>query len=342
MNYQGSYRHLLRNSISALISAIEIYNKPKFDYRNECFAILLLNSWELILKALLSKRKQSIFYRKKRDQLYRTLSWSDALNKAQQFFPNNIDPLAIRKNLELLSTYRDNAVHFYNQNGFKVIIYALAQTAIVNYRDLLSDVFGKQLENEINWELLPIGIKPPINPIEYISKTSSEDKVSSAVTHFLSELKKSLEEVNKEGKDTGRIMTIFNVKLESVKKIEVADIVIGVKGAGDQNEPLTIVKPIDPNITHPLRRKDVVEKISSIHGIKFTPYIFDAIIWKYNIRSNSSFCWQAREGILTRYSNDIVPLIDGKTKEEVEQAINEYKKHIKNKRKGEKSYEEGK
>ena len=54
MNYKGSYRHLLRNSKCALLAAIEIYNKPRIQYRDECFVILLLNAWELLLKAIIS------------------------------------------------------------------------------------------------------------------------------------------------------------------------------------------------------------------------------------------------------------------------------------------------
>lgn len=34
-----------------MISAIEIYNKPDFKYREETFSILAINSWELLLKA---------------------------------------------------------------------------------------------------------------------------------------------------------------------------------------------------------------------------------------------------------------------------------------------------
>src|SRR3990170_4012182 len=36
---------------AALLSAIEVYNKPAFKYREETFAILMLNAWELLLKA---------------------------------------------------------------------------------------------------------------------------------------------------------------------------------------------------------------------------------------------------------------------------------------------------
>lgn len=44
---------LLQNAEAALISAIEIYNKPTFAYREETFAILALNAWELLVKAKL-------------------------------------------------------------------------------------------------------------------------------------------------------------------------------------------------------------------------------------------------------------------------------------------------
>ena len=48
---------LLQNAEAALISAIEIYNKPTFAYREETFAILALNAWELLLKAKLLEIK---------------------------------------------------------------------------------------------------------------------------------------------------------------------------------------------------------------------------------------------------------------------------------------------
>ena len=95
-----------------MMAAVEIYNKPIFQYRDECTVILLLNAWELLLKALLSKNKKSVFYPKKRNRPYRTLSWRDALSRGEAYFPATIPRLPVRRNLELLGIYRDNAVHF--------------------------------------------------------------------------------------------------------------------------------------------------------------------------------------------------------------------------------------
>ena len=74
MNYFGSYRNLLQNAQAAMLAAIEIYNKPRFQYRDECFSILLINAWELILKALLSKNRKSIYYKKRRGEAYKTFT----------------------------------------------------------------------------------------------------------------------------------------------------------------------------------------------------------------------------------------------------------------------------
>src|SRR6266568_2006788 len=230
MNYRGSYRHLLKNSTAALLAAVEIYNKPRIEYRDESFVILLLNAWELILKALVSKNGGSIFYRKRRKEPYKTLSWTDAFSKAEGYFPSLIAPLPVRRNLELLSTYRDNAVHFYNEKGFGSVIYALSQTSIVNYRDLLSESFHVDLAEHINWSLLPLGISPPVDPIEYIAgRTASAKQPKPAVRQFLLTLASAADEVKKAGTDTGRLLTVFNVKLESTKKIQKADVLVGVE-----------------------------------------------------------------------------------------------------------------
>lgn len=329
MNYRGSYRKLLENSKAAMMAAIEIYNKPAFKYRDECVVILLLNAWELALKALLSKNKKTIFYPKKRKHPYRTLSWQDALTNAKPLFPKEIPHLPVQRNIELLGTYRDNAVHFYNADSFRVVLYALTQTCIKNFRDLIEKSFGYRLEDEISWQLLPLGIRPPVDIIAYISsdKDFKGKKKSDAVRQFLSELAESANEIKKADEDTGRLLTVFNVKLESVKKIGDADVIVGVTKAENSEGPLTVVRTQDPNITHPLRQKTIVNEIANLHGMTFTPYIFQAVVWKYNLKEKSQYCWKATEGILTKYSHDIIAFIKQLPRADLEAAVNEYKNY---------------
>jgi hypothetical protein len=55
MKINKTYQSLLDKSINSMLSAIEIYNKPDFKYREETFAILTINSWELLFKARILK-----------------------------------------------------------------------------------------------------------------------------------------------------------------------------------------------------------------------------------------------------------------------------------------------
>jgi Domain of unknown function (DUF3644)/EC042_2821-like Restriction Endonuclease-like domain len=330
MNYRGSSRHLVKNAKSALLAAIEIYNKPGFQYRDECFVILLLNAWELYLKALISKNKASIYYQKHRQQPYRTLSMVDAFAKAEKFFPRKIGYLPVGGNLRLLSTYRDNAVHFYNERDFGILIYSLGQTAIVNLKDLMKETFRINIEDDISWRLMPLGLRPPIDPVAYISKSARAGKQSSATKQFLGTLMSSLSDIDDAGADAGRLLTVFKVSLESVKKIEKADLVVGVAGklaASEDVGPLVVTKIKDPNVAYPLRQKELVASVGTLHGKKFTSHTFQAVCHKFGFKNDSKYCWKAVEGILTKYSNELVPRVKSLTDQQVQEALTAYKKY---------------
>ena len=331
MNYFGSYRHLLQNAQATMLAAIEIYNKPRFDYRDECFSILLINAWELIFKALISKNRKSIYYPKKRSEPYRTLSCRDAFARAEKYFPKKLPLLPVRKNLELLTTYRDNSVHFYNCSGFGTIIYSLAQTSIVNFRDLMAEAFGVHIEEEITWNLMPLGLHCPVDPITYMSDGAARKTADSApVNQFLSVLASALGEVEDQGADTGRLMTIFRVKLESVKKVEHADVVTGIKAVGDGGGvgPLVVEKRFDPNDPNWVRRLDILEEITELHGKRFTARTFDSVIWHHKIKDNFRFCWVSAEGVLTKYSRDVISFIRRLSGKQIEEAVAAYREYM--------------
>jgi hypothetical protein len=335
MNYRGSHRKLLGNAKAAMMAAIEIYNKPAFQYRDECIVILLLNAWELAMKALLSKKKQSIYYPKKRNRPYRTLSLQDALTKARTHFPTGLPYSPVTQNIALLQTFRDNAVHFYNAKDFGIVLYALAQTSIKNFRDFLDSAFNLKLEAEINWQLLPLGIRSPIDIVSYISGKSGA-KMTGAVRQFLSELAAAVAGLKDEGEDTGRLLTVFNVKLESIKKIGDADVIVGVTKVEGAGGPLTLVRQ-DPNFTHPLRQKDIVDqkdvrgKVQTLHGSRFTSYMFQAIVWKYDLKNKPQYCWQDKESGLVKYSNDVVAFMKRITAADLEATLTDYRHHLRRK-----------
>ena len=126
-------KFLLEHSQEAMVAAMEVYNKPTIKYRNECTAILLLNSWELVLKALLVLHKQSIFAEARgpaRTQA-RTISWHKAWHNSQPFLPPSLANSATECNLDTLAKYLDHHQpafcrcqlrHLHYQSSLRILI----------------------------------------------------------------------------------------------------------------------------------------------------------------------------------------------------------------------------
>lgn len=167
---------LLDKSYSAMISAIEIYNKPLFDYREETFAILSINSWELLLKARIlqldSNRFSSICEyepKKKADgkptkKLYKqpnrsgnskTINLFKAFDRLCNDYGDAIKPV-IRKNLEAMVEIRDNSVHFMNKSiELQKVIVEIGTALIKNYVSLVKEWFGRDISSA-SFILLPL------------------------------------------------------------------------------------------------------------------------------------------------------------------------------------------
>lgn len=130
-----------------------------------------------------------------------------------------------------------------------------------------------------------------------------------------------------------RLLIVFKVKLESTKRIANADIVVGVRKETDEVQgPLIVAKTIDPNITHPLRMKEVVETVGLLHGWAFTSGTFQAIAWKFGIKANPTFCWKSSMGEIVRYSHETVTFIKRLREGDVQLAKKEYRER--NRKKG--------
>lgn len=333
MNRYGSYRALLGNAVSAACAGIEIYNKPKFDYRDETAIILLVNAWELALKAVLSKNRVPIYYPKKRGQPYRTLSARDALTKAEPFFPKDVDYLATAENVQLLIEYRDTAVHFYHKDGLEVVLYSLAQTAIVNLKDLVEHVFDRDLAEEVSISLLPLSFATPVDPIQFLRRARTDVGFNSAVRDFANLVTSAVESLESENRDTGRLLTVFQVKLISTKKVEKADLVVGVQSEAGANGKLLVQKPTDPNASHPYRESDIITPKSGDRGLGIEysglllgQYQFRAIGRQLKVREKPEWCWRDSTGMVTRYSEKYVNRLKSLSRADVENAMADYNK----------------
>jgi len=238
---------LIDAAISAYFSAIEIHNKPKIEYRYPNTTLLIINAWELALKAYVYKYiGKSKIYEKERNEQKRTITFDkaitltcDDINKKTK----NKEFIAVKESLSVLEKYRDTFAHFFEKELDTTIFMLLSKSAI-NFNEFILKWFDKNiLENE-NMILLPIGFKLPFSPIEFLAKTSKNKTVNSFTTLVL----EKIDLLKSEGVSDS-IVVGFNVSLDYMRKVENADIIAAVDSG--KEDALNLMRRIrittDPN-----------------------------------------------------------------------------------------------
>lgn len=203
MKTNKTYRSLLDKSIASMLAAIEIYNKPNFTYREDSFAILCVNAWELLLKAVYLRQNRYKMYslyelvpKKKKDGTS-SKKKEPALNRA-----GNPKTLSIEKVIELLKPskvvdnnlfaniyalieLRDNAIHFINTEPITIQIQELGFATIKNYITFIKN-------NDIDIDFSKYNFY--LMPLAYVdSKIEAEAALTKEAKNYVSLIKRSIE-----------------------------------------------------------------------------------------------------------------------------------------------------
>lgn len=135
-------KSLVANSKSAILSAIEIHNKPLFPYRYEICVLLIINAWELLLKAYIYKfiPPAKLF---KKDGTTKTFDecLSCVLSTLGEKFS------ASYESITLLYRYRNSIAHFYSED-IDLIIFSLIKPNVSFYAKFLKEHFKVDLAAE--------------------------------------------------------------------------------------------------------------------------------------------------------------------------------------------------
>lgn len=181
----------------AIVSAMEVYNKPDSPYREESFAILALNAWELLIKAkvlheagnseralhvyeprtLKSGRKSTRLYLKRnRAGNPHTIGLFKALAVLESQYGIAVDA-ALRANLEALVEIRDNAVHFINAGpGLAQRVLEVGTAAVRNFLECARLWFDRDMR-QYSMYLLPIGFIGPTGSVSAVHVGADERRL---------------------------------------------------------------------------------------------------------------------------------------------------------------------
>ena len=161
---RGRVKELIEKSVAACVSAIEIYNKPDFKYREETFSILLVNAWELLLKAKVlsdnNNRITSIQVYDQNGRIKRNRSGNpftiDIHGAIQKLTSGKILDGRCHANIGLLIEIRNNAVHFVNKGlNFSKKVQEIGTASLRNYITAINEWFGRDL-SQYNFYLMPM------------------------------------------------------------------------------------------------------------------------------------------------------------------------------------------
>lgn len=192
----------LHKSVSAMIAAIEIYNKPDFKYREETFSILALNAWELLFKAkILASKKNKLRelyeYQKikrkdgttsKKNYIKRnragnpmTISIGKAIAKIENEGLGKIDP-AIKANLDALIEIRDNSIHLINiSSDLSKAVQEIGTATLQNFICIIKEWFNYDL-SQYNFYLMPLAFFREHDTVSTIALTPEQTNIAKYFT----------------------------------------------------------------------------------------------------------------------------------------------------------------
>lgn len=255
---RGWTKELVSKSLAAAVSSIEIYNKPDFQYREETFSILLVNAWELLVKARIMQisggKQTSIYARDASRKVKFNRSGNPqtiGLIRASRILvaEGELDSRC-NANLELLTEIRDNAVHYVNKDhSFAKRIQEIGAASLSNYIAACDEWFGIDL-SKFNFFLMPLTFYPPADLV------SAAPKHNVHMRNLLDHLVAVRDEYPSDDNTHYSIALSIQVKLN--RSSSNSD--IAVRWTDEQNAPvLTVVEEDRIRRRYPLTYRDVVK-----------------------------------------------------------------------------------
>ena len=205
-----------------------------------------------------------------------TISIDKAIDYTEEYV-NSIEPKsfnATKENLLLIEGYRNNIVHYYNEQ-LEPYVFMLTAKAALNYVDFLKKYFSKDILAEDGLFILPLGFKLPFKPEDFLSKKATNYVSSPESKEFINSMVRIIGDLEKQCvEDT--IVVGFDIYLENVKRMKNSDLLVAITSKDEADASFSKVRKIqltnDSNAQkinlsdeeimkiYPLSHKDVCER----------------------------------------------------------------------------------
>jgi hypothetical protein len=255
---------LAHKSIQAAISSIEIYNKPHFTYREEAFALLMTNAWELLVKA-----KWVLDHKESLESLYVLIDdgkggKAPKLNRSKNPLSAGLSYLTAKlvedkdsglergchDNILALVEIRDNAAHLLNKDlylGRRVL--EIGTASLRNYLQLATEWFQLDL-SQYNFFLMPLSFYHGFEAAEPATRAAYPEQVRKLLSYL-----DALQETDNEAEATQHVAIRIETKFVRVKDASS----VAFRWTDDSEAPAIIVHEEDLMKSYPLRYAQLTE-----------------------------------------------------------------------------------
>lgn len=278
-------KRLLEKSQEAFCMALEIYNKPTIRYRIEGFSFFIVNAWELMLKAELLNRNESIYYKEEPD---RTITVSNALSKI--YTDKNT---RIRLNLEKIIELRNISTHYITED-YEVKYAPLFQACVLNFVNEIQRFHRIDVTKLISQNFLTISASYEPLTNEQI-KLKYPPEIAERFIKQANEIDILSHEYNSDKFSIGIKQNLYITK----KKAE-SDFIVSISNKSPNN--VTIVKETkDPSDTHKYSYNTVITVVSERLKKKqiklgypqgFNSYVLNLFIDFYDIKRDEKYAYK--------------------------------------------------
>ncbi len=276
---------MLEKSIEAFIVGLEIYNKPTLRYRIEGFSFMIVNAWELMLKAELLKRGQSIYYSNNPE---RTISLNDTIKKIYSDINTRI-----RKNLEKIIELRNISTHYITED-YEVKYAPLFQACVLNYVNEIKRFHNIDITRHIAQNFLTITAR-----FEPLSNEQIKLKYPPEIAEKFIRQANEIDVLSKEY-NSDKFAIAIKQNLYITKSKSEADFMVALAPGAEAK--LAYVKELkDPVNTHKYSFNSVIEavkerlkKMNVKLGYEkgFNSYVLNLIIDFYNVKQNKDYAYE--------------------------------------------------
>lgn len=262
---KSNVQAIIEKAVQALVSSIEVYNKPDFKYREENFSILLVNAWELLLKAKIitdnNGNRRSIYIkyfpenkdgRKSKKHKYKTTDSGNYLTLdikdcIKQLRSNNTLQDNIALNILSFIEIRNTSIHYHNTSiDYIKSTHELGSASIHGFITYLYEWFGHRL-TKYNLYLLPLSFFGS-QSTEAIPVYSQEQKLLDYIDQQRSK---------HPYKKMDKYHYSFQIQISFTKKNKSGS---GVYLSNDASAPKVQLSDEDLKERYPLRFTDLVDK----------------------------------------------------------------------------------